>query len=110
MSGRDECKISDIPDCPNCKRKPKHWTLGHMNNKPLCWVYSKGYVFGASRYLDGLTVDERFIKNNESFDLIKHKIEYAWCPKCHSLIKGREFLTLLVLISKQLRKIVRSNI
>lgn len=102
MSGRDERKVLDIPNCPMCGRKPGHWILGRLERNPLCWVYSREHslsVYGVRR---GLTIS--FYKGNSSMSHIEDGLTYAWCPRCNTHFKDRHFLQDLIDVAKRLEK------
>ena len=105
MSGRDERKGLNIPDCPKCQRRPAFWALGTVGDNPLCWLYSREYSLNGERPWPPVGTAVTFSKNDWSVDYIKYDIKYAWCSICGTFYRDKFFLDSLIDVTRQLEKI-----
>lgn len=105
LSGKDERKIFSIPDCPTCRRRPRHWTLGRSGHIPMCQMYSRIYSLGKSHsgHIPGTTLF--FYSNNACMNIIEHRITYGWCRECETFHEDKAFVKKLVNVAKQLEKL-----
>ena len=109
LSGKDERKLLDTPECPNCQYVSRYWALGEITSmgihKPLCHIYSKehslagGCIYGKP----GTTVS--FGDKPGCVADIEDKIAYAWCNECNYFHKDVSFVRNVVNIAKRLEKL-----
>lgn len=106
MSGRDERKILDIPNCPSCEVKPKYWTLGRVGDIPLCWLYSREYsLYGKTLNHGGKGTAVGFARRDKSFHNIERRIVYAWCAECRTFYRDMSFVQTLIDAARKLENI-----
>ena len=102
MSGKDERKLYNILDCPLCRERPKYWTLGEEQDRPLCWVYSRKYALCNNRiYKDGAPAVV-FRSEKKWVKFVNHGIVYAWCGTCHTYYTQNPFLSTLISMGEAL--------
>ena len=104
MSGIDE-QIGDIPDCPNCGKRPAYWTLSNESKVQMCQIYSKRWSLVDLRglSLSGDTVG--FFTGYRCIADVVCRLGYAWCRECGTAVYDRTFLKHLINVAKRLEKI-----
>ena len=105
MSGNDERKILDVPECPDCGERPKFWVLGKKGNIRMCQVLSKRYSLVGLRGF-GMAGDTiSFYTGYYCVADVEPWAVYAWCKKCGTIIRDEVFINYLINAAKQLEKI-----
>jgi len=103
LSGLDE-QYEDIPECPNCEKRPAYWTLSNSLKIPMCQVNSKSWSLVGLRglHISGDTIS--FYTGYSCMDDIERRVAYVWCRECGTANYDRTFINFLIKVAKRLEK------